>query len=177
MKSLWKAVVVAAALLLAAGPVWADTLSLSVDTPVSYKFSNSGLSSGKASGVLVGVSLPFLLGIGYENYKATGTDASNYTLTSKVNMADLYVDLPLPIINLRLGAGVGKGDVSYSGGGTTFDPAVLHQVFANVGIPFGEFFDVHLGIHNVTGNAKATATNYNVAVGGKMYTVGIKLGF
>lgn len=177
MKSIWKALVVAAALLLVAGPVWADTLSVSADIPVSYSFSASGVSSSKASGVLVGVSLPFLVGLGYENYKVTGTDASNYTLTNKTSMYDVFVDLPIPIVSVRLGAGLGKGDVSSTNTGVSYDSATMHQVFANVGWEILPFLDVHLGIHNVTGNAKVTGTSTNVPLGGKMYTIGAKLGF
>lgn len=178
MKSLCKAFIVGCTLLLAASPAWADTLSLSADVPVSYAFSASNLNTDKASGVIFGVSLPFLVGIGAESYKVTGTDKSTSSkLTSQVTMADLYVDLPVPFVNIRVGGGLGKSDYASPTGTSNYDTAILHQVFVNVGWPFAEVFDVHLGFHNVTGNAKLTGTNTNQPVGGKMYTLGLKVGF
>ncbi|HKI99948.1 MAG TPA: hypothetical protein VKB51_15845 [bacterium] len=178
MKALFKGLAITAVLLLAAGTSWADTFSVSVDTPVSYKFNESALNADKASGVIVGVSLPFLIGIGGESYKVTGTvPGTGNSLENKVTMVDVYFDAPVPVINLRLGAGVGKGEFDTPAGAGAFDTATMTQLFVNVGIPFAEVFDVHVGYHAISGKAKEKASGLDASVGAKMFTVGLKVGF
>jgi len=71
MRKLCIGIAAAAALLFAASPVWA--LSVSLDLPVSYHFDDGG-NADSVSGFKLGVGLPLLplvgVGLGYENYEA-----------------------------------------------------------------------------------------------------------
>ncbi|MEE8434331.1 MAG: hypothetical protein V3S64_06035 [bacterium] len=59
-------------------PVSAELLfSISLDVPVSYDMENPDISNEDISGVKVLVSLPFFLGIGYEDYEVTANAGSN----------------------------------------------------------------------------------------------------
>jgi hypothetical protein len=175
MKHLFKGLLVAGALLFAVSPAWADTFSVSVDAPVGYSYQAAGVSKDKVSGVIVGVSLPILLGFGGEAYKVTGK-AGGFPLEEQAKMLDLYLDVPFPVLNLRLGGGVGKADVTVTGG-PTFDSAKLSQLYVNLGYPFWEVLDVHVGYHLVRGKADVSGGGGSLTLDANMLTVGLKVGF
>jgi hypothetical protein len=178
MNALWKRLLAAGLLLLLAGPAWADTLALSVDVPVSYSFSESALKADKASGAIIGISLPLLIGIGAEAYKVTGTvSGTTQAVENKVTMLDVFFDAPVPVIDLRLGAGIGRGQFDTPPGSDSFDTATMTQLFVSLGYPFLKVFDVHVGYHAIGGKAKDKATNADLNVGARMVTLGLKVGF
>ena len=169
-------------LLVSVGAAQADTLSISADVPVVYTFDESQLHDAKASGAIVGVSLPFLVGFGGESYKVTGkggTAPSEEDIEYKVQMLDLFLDIPFPVANLRVGGGFGKGDFSTPNTPSQqFDQASLTQLFFNVGVPFGGVFDVHVGYHAINGETNLTGVpNSSLKLSAKMATVGLKVGF
>jgi hypothetical protein len=181
-RTLFAASLLAALLLASVGAARADTLSVSADVPIVYTFDESQLHDAKASGAIIGVSLPFLVGFGGESYKVKGkggTAPTEVDIEYKVQMFDVFFDIPFPVANLRLGGGLGKGDFSIPSSPTTqFDKANLTQLFFNVGIPFGGVFDVHVGYHVINGETEETGVpGSTLKVSAKMGTIGLKAGF
>ena len=97
-------------------------------------------------------------------------------------MYDIFYQLPIPIVNLTLGLGMGSTElqcVSCS----IYDKGSATQWYTSVGIPFLPFFDVHLSLRRVSSKIKTNAasegtpkgTEYDV--GGTVAGIGIAFGF
>ena len=183
MRTLLKGLLLVGLSVWAVTPAWADVFSVSLDVPVSYTYKDSTLHDAKASGAIVGLSLPFLVGFGFEAYtvKAKADTPAPVDFENKVQMFDVFFNLPVPVVNIRLGAGVGTSQLSVPSQPTkTFDKGTLTQGYLDVGIPFAVLFDVHLGYHAISGKVKETTppgTKPDVDVGARMWTLGLKVGF
>lgn len=179
MRLLRAGVLACALLLFGLAPARADTLSLSADVPVVYQFSDSNLKSPSATGALVGLTLPFLVGVGAETYKVKGQVANLSTdFDYKVTMLDLYADLPFPGGNLVVGGGLGKGQFATVPASDDFPDAALKQAYFSVGVPFAGIFDAHVSYHLVRGEADIPNTvGKKVNLDASMATVGLKVGF
>jgi hypothetical protein len=160
----------------------ADVFSVSLDLPLMFdpKFSQSGTSAHPAatvSGYKVGVSLPFLVGLGMENYTAKLAKkefGSPSDIDYKVTMYDLFVNLPIPIVNIALGVGAGTAAFGTDIG---FKDANLMQYWASLGIPFG-MLDVHVGLHSISGTHSSKVPGIGDAkVEATMTSLGVKIGF
>ena len=176
-----------------ARPALADTLAVSADLPVSSSVTLKSAGSPATtydsksiSGFTLGVSFPFLLGLGYENYSSSFSKSSTNTkFDYDVTMYDIFVNLPIPVVNIALGAGTGTGSVShvnFPGMSSPFKDGDLTQWFASIGIPITPLVDVHVGYHSFSGKNKATtaaaASGFSdITVDGSMYSVGVKIGF
>lgn len=155
-------------------------ISVSLDVPVKFDFKDTtGIKETPVSGMLLKVSLPIFLGLGYDSYtvkpKATdGSEIGNY----KVSMYNIYFDLPVPKINISAGVGIGKGDLTPPAGTKSYDPAVLTQYFLSVGYPFLAVLDVHLGMYSMKGKMKPKSSLMTEAdMTATMYTLGARVGF
>jgi len=166
--------IAALALLLTAGLApRAQAVYFSVDVPVAAHFEVEDFSADldSLSGYKLGLgNLIGWFGVGYESYKGDFKPSQfseavelDYTFTN------LLLDLPIPLMNLTLGYGV--GEIVAEDGKPSWDAT---QQFINLGIPIGAVFDVHLGYHVIsgdsnnkpdTGDAKATTTTVGVRVG------------
>ncbi|MDX2469113.1 MAG: hypothetical protein QNL04_00895 [SAR324 cluster bacterium] len=141
---------------------WAsDFFSVGVSVPTAVKADDADIKS--VSGAMAYVKLPFLVGIGQEMYNfkvKSGTDDIQYD----VGLTDLFYQLPIPIVNITFGIGVGtvtlKGDYE-----DYYEPATATQTFLRFGIPFG-MFDIHVSRHNV----KSTLKGKTVTIGSTSYT-------
>src|SRR5262249_50901559 len=135
-------------------------------------------SSSGVSGYSLGVSLPFFVGLGMDSYTASfpakgGAGKFDYT----VNMYNLFVNLPIPVVNIALGVGAGTGHVGGSSAGSYKD-ADLTQFMASFGFNILPLVDLHLGFRGFTGTNKPKGTNTSKTdVDGKTYTLGVKVGF
>jgi hypothetical protein len=111
------------------------------------------------------VTLPFLVGFGYESYKAT-LDKKDFGGKADLNFAifDIFFNLPISVVNIAIGGGFGTATFDPStvdlGAGNTLkaSSAPITQYFASVGWPFAAIFDVHLGYHVISGKYDAKAT-------------------
>lgn len=148
--------------------------SISLDVPVSYDMENPDIANEDISGFKALVSLPFFLGIGYEAYEVTGLGGST-PIIYDVKFYDLFVTIP--VIEVLIGAGVGKGQLDSDPATNAFEEADLKQFFLSYGISFGVFFDIHLAYHVISGEAVGTGSNSIESVDAKMWTAGIKVGF
>ncbi|MFZ9009539.1 MAG: hypothetical protein ACO4CF_08410, partial [bacterium] len=96
------------ALMLWTVPAKADLLSVHADIPLSFSPTQEGADTPDSiSGARVGLSLFILpLGIAYESYEVS---YSSDSVDSKdtYQIASVFVNLPVPVINIALGVGAG----------------------------------------------------------------------
>ncbi len=79
--------------------------NLSVGVPLSHSFSDANVAeSDGVSGTFIQVGVPMLPGIGMDSYKTKIESDDPFELETMIY--NLYYLLPIPIINLTLGAGV-----------------------------------------------------------------------
>ena len=136
---------------------WAsDFFSVGVSVPTAVKADDTEIDS--VSGMMAYVKLPFLAGIGQEMYEFKVKSDSN-NISYGVSMTDLFYQLPIPIVNITFGVGLGqvevKGDYA-----DYYDAGRATQTFVRFGIPFG-MFDVHASRHNVKSTIKGKTTTVN----------------
>ncbi len=178
MKSLM--IVVCAAVLLAFSAMTASAevlFSVSVDVPVAYDFSSEELNEADPAGYKVLVSLPFFLGIGYEDYQVAlkGGTVTPVDATFDLTLYDLF--FTIPVIDVMVGVGAGKGLLDTDPATNAFEEASMRQFFLAYGIEFGGFFDIHLAYHSIDGEANPTGGGTVVDLGSTMWTLGLKVGF
>jgi hypothetical protein len=158
----------------------ADVFSVAADVPLQYSFDDGG-SADDVSGFKLAVSLPFLVGIGVEQYTAT-VESPGLSTDVDFSIVDVFVNLPVPIINLGLGIGLGSASVEQTPAtaGQTFEDADIFQYFVTLGYPIAVLFDVHLGYHVVGGTSDIKQSGSKVGeakLDGNMLSLGIKIGF
>lgn len=180
------------------GGASAALLHLSAGIPVSHSFSNFKITNSDAdidvtveadgvSGTLMHASLILLPGLGVESYE-TKLKASDLDLLDgaklKTTMYDLFYLLPVPIINLSFGVGLGSlelvcddcSDVWYTGAGAAY------QWFVQGGFPIIPLFDIHVSYHSITGTMLAKqdgkdAGYEDLDLSGSMMAVGVAFTF
>ncbi len=168
-------------------PARADTISVFADLPVAMSLKlddGQGNTDSKdatgLSGYKLGVTLPFFVGLAYESYGSKF--ASNKVIPTSFNydvtMYDLFFNLPLPIVNIAAGAGLGTGRLS-NVTGASFKDAALAQWFASLGYNIVPLVDVHFGYHSFSGTNKGDtpAGVPDIKVNGDMWSLGVKIGF
>ena len=100
-------------------------INISVGVPLSHTFTgkyNGGddVKSDGVSGTFVQIGVPILPGIGMDSYKTKLKDWSDPT-DLETSIYNLYYLLPIPVINITLGAGVGSTEIKFSGSEKYFD--------------------------------------------------------
>jgi len=163
----------------------ADTFSVFADVPVAGEMKSTP-AVGKAigtetspSGFKVGLTLPFYVGLAYESY-SQGIDpttiggATGYSFNT--TMTDVFLNLPLPVVNIAVGMGAGTSTIKGPQAVVGISDAALTQTFVSLGLPFAAVFDVHLGYHMISGKQPVKGSaDYNVS--GSMTSLGVKFGF
>jgi hypothetical protein len=161
----------------------ADLLSVHVDVPVSFSATGDGASNPDSfSGFKAGVSLFVLpLGVAYSNYTTEYEASSDPTESEHTySTVELFVNLPVPVINIALGAGAGTVSSDIANGISVEDQAVT-SYFASVGYPILPLVDVHVGYQVIDAQA-ADAEVAGAKVGevdnsANVATLGVKVGF
>jgi hypothetical protein len=169
----------AASLLIYSTPSFAELFSVSAGVPFSHSFANTKVESDGVSGFFLAAKLPIMVGVGIESYK---TKIKGTTQKLATSMYDIFYQLPIPIVNLTLGLGMGSTELQ-CGSCSTFDKGSATQWYTSVGIPFLPFFDVHLSLRRVSSKIKTNAdsegtpkgTEYDL--GGTVAGIGIAFGF
>ena len=170
----------AVSLLLYSTSAFAELFSVSAGIPFSHSFADTKVAeSDGVSGFFLAGKLPILVGVGIESYK---TKIKNSTTTLATSMYDIFYQLPIPIVNLTLGLGMGSTELQ-CGSCSTFDKGSATQWYTSVGIPIFPFFDVHLSLRRVSSKIKTNAasegtpkgTEYDL--GGTVAGIGIAFGF
>ena len=166
----------AASFLIYSTPAFAELFSVSAGVPFSHSFANTEVESDGVSGFFLAAKLPIMVGVGIESYK---TKIKGTTQKLATSMYDIFYQLPIPIVNLTLGLGMGSTELQCVGCSTTFDKGTATQWYTSVGIPIFPFFDAHLSLRRVSSKIKKTAasggTEYDY--GGTVSGIGIAFGF
>ena len=97
----------------------------------------------------------------------------------------MFVNLPVPVINLALGAGAGmvtREEESSDGVKLSAEDSAATSFFATIGYTILPLFDVHVGYQVINAN-KVNVENssgvlqYENDPSGTVWTAGIKIGF
>jgi len=158
-------------------------LNFSVGVPLSHTFSgkyNGGdeVKSDGVSGYFIQIGVPILPGIGMDSYKTKLKDWSDPT-DLETSIYNLYYLLPIPVINITLGAGVGSTEIKFSGSEKYFDKGPASQVYASLGFPIIPLFDLHLSYRSVSSKVKIkdSAGGGEHDFGGNVMGLGIGFNF
>ena len=175
MKKIILTAFTAAILLLFSSSAYA-LFTVSAGVPFSHSFNDTNVAeSDGVSGLFLAAKLPIMVGVGIETYK---TKLKGSTTTLATSMYDIFYQLPIPIVNLTLGLGMGSTELQCVGCSTTYDKGTATQWYTSVGIPIFPFFDAHLSLRRVSSKIKKTAasggTEYDL--GGTVAGLGIAFG-
>ncbi len=175
MKKIILTAFTAASLLLFSSPAYA-LFTLSAGVPFSHSFNDTNVAeSDGTSGVFLAAKLPIMVGVGLDMYDTKLKDSTKKLRTA---MYDIFYQLPIPIVNLTLGLGMGSTELQCVGC-KIYDKGTATQWYTSVGIPIFPFFDAHLSLRRVSSKIKKTAasggTEYDL--GGTVAGIGIAFGF
>ena len=132
-------------------------LSFSAGVPFSHTITgkyNDGtaIKSDGVSGMFIQVGVPFLPGIGMDNCKTKIKGTGDLDLDTSI--FNLYYILPIPVINLTLGAGMGNTTLQCSDCSTYYDKGNATQWYASFGMPIIPLFDLHFSYRSVSSKVK-----------------------
>ena len=195
MKKIILTVFAATSLLLYSTPSFA-IVSVSVGMPMSQAITGklAGKSYGnapdKTSGYFLGVSF-LSIGLGIDSYTTkfkTGPGNCNGCwgvggdAGLKTNMTNIFLQLPVPVVNLIIGLGKGttEYDCKYSFGDCSafYDKGSATQWYTSIGMPIIPFFDIHLSYRSITAkNIKNKDDGRKHDNSGSVTGVGIALNF
>lgn len=160
----------------ASTPAKAEFFSVGLDVPISHSFTNSDIESDGVSGFGLQIKFPLMVGVGLEQYDTKIKDSSGSTLAT--NLYDIFFQLPIPVINITFGGGLGTTDFKCSAcGADPFKQANTSTAFLQVGWAILPFFDLHVGMHNTYAKLEPVGGGEKVDVGGKVTSVGLSFGF
>ena len=176
MKKIVLTVFAASSLLLYSTQAFA-LLSVSVGVPLSHTFTGkesdgTEIKSDGVSGAFIQVGVPILPGIGIDSYKTKLKDKTP-TVELATMIYNLYYLLPIPIINLTLGGGVGSTELQCSTC-AAFDKGSASQWYASFGMPIIPLFDLHLSYRSVSSKIKIISGGEHDLSGNVM---GLGIGF
>ena len=152
-------------------------INFSVGVPLSHTFSDSDIrESDGVSGTFIQIGIPILPGIGMDNYETKLKDSD---ATISTTMYNLYYLLPIPVINLTLGAGVGSTEINCDICSTYYDKGEAVQGYASLGFPILPLFDLHLSYRSITSKIKGKdlLDGFEVDVSGIVTGIGIMFNF
>ena len=175
MKKIILTVFAASSLLLYSTQAFA-LINFSVGVPLSHtitgKYSDgSEIKSEGVSGTFIQVGVPMLPGIGIDSYKTKLEDSTTELATMIYN---LYYLLPIPIINLTLGAGVGSTELQCETCAASLDKGTANQWYVSFGMPIIPLFDLHLSYRSVSSKIKIISGGEHDLSGNVM---GLGIGF
>ena len=177
MKKIILTVFAATSLLLYSTQAFA-LLNFSVGVPLSHTFTgkyNDGteVKSDGVSGAFIQVGVPLLPGIGMDSYKTKLKDQTP-TIEVATMIYNLYYLLPIPIINLTLGVGVGSTELQC---GDCTAKGSASQWYASFGMPIIPLFDLHLSYRSVSSKIKNKSGSMEHDVSGNVMGLGIGFNF
>ena len=180
MKKIIIAVFVASSLLLYSTQAFA-LLNFSVGVPLSHTFTGKyhngeEVKSDGVSGAFIQVGVPLLPGIGMDSYKTKLKD-NTPTVEVATMIYNLYYLLPIPVINLTLGVGVGSTELQCDTCATSFDKGSASQWYASFGMPIIPLFDLHLSYRSVSSKIKNKSGSNEHDLGGNVMGLGIGFNF
>ena len=156
-------------------------LNFSVGVPLSHTITGKMKGGEKietdgVSGAFIQIGVPVLPGIGIDSYKTKLKDQTP-TIEVATMIYNLYYLLPIPIINLTLGVGVGSTELQCSWCAAAFDKGSASQWYASFGMPIIPLFDLHLSYRSVSSKAKNKSGSDEHDLGGNVMGLGIGFNF
>ena len=155
-------------------------INLSVGVPLSHTFTKAEDSSGNklksdgVSGTFIQVGIPILPGIGIDSLKAKIKDTDTKVATTIYN---LYYLLPIPVINLTLGAGVGSTEIKCDVCSSVYDKGGAVQGYASLGFPIIPLFDLHLSYRSITSKVKYKSSGTELDLSSNVMGIGVMFNF
>ena len=164
MKKIILTVFAASSLLLYSTPSFAFSLSVGIPMSQTITGKQAGKSYGnapdKTSGYFLGVSF-LSIGLGMDSYTTKfKTDDSDGAwgpggdASLKTNMTNIFYQLPVPVVNLIIGLGMGTTEYDCTYSDTTcsaaYDKGSATQWYTSIGIPLIPLFDIHLSYRSIT---------------------------
>ena len=156
-------------------------LNFSVGVPLSHTFSgkyNGGdeVKSDGVSGYFIQIGVPILPGIGMDSYKTKLKDWSDPT-DLETSIYNLYYLLPIPVINLTLGVGVGSTEFKCEGCSSLYDKGATSQWYTSFGFPIIPLFDLHLSYRSINAKVKGKGLAEGAEVDFSSNVMGLGIGF
>ena len=156
-------------------------INFSVGVPLSHTFTKEDADGDKiktdgVSGTFIQVGIPILPGIGMDNYETKVKDSSTKIATTMYN---LYYLLPIPVINLTIGAGLGSTEVKCETCSSIYKKGGATQVYASLGFPIIPLFDLHLSYRSINSKVKGKGLleGYEVDLAGNVTGIGFMFNF
>jgi hypothetical protein len=146
MKKIILTVFAATSLLLYSTPSFAISISLGIPVSSTPKECEGTCETDSLSGYFLGVQLPFALGLGVDSHKHKYKGDTVSVVTSMYNV---YYQLPIPVINLIFGLGVGSQGIEGTGS-EYFEKGSANQWYTSIGFPIMPLFDIHLSYRSIT---------------------------
>lgn len=161
-------VLIAICLLTLSAPAHAQSFAVSADLPLQYD-ANQGDTFGRdeLGGAVLGFNLG-ALGVG-----ATVVDFKQLAAArARIALLDVFWDAPVPVVNLRVGGGVGESRYQVTAPSQLPETKqTASEVFVHVGYPILPLLDVHLGYHLIQADQDV------VDMSGKLLTLGVRVGW
>ena len=136
----------------------------------------SEIDSDGVSGIFIQVGVPIFPGVGMDSYKTKLKD-NTPTIEVATMIYNLYYLLPIPVINLTLGVGVGSTELQCDTCATSFDKGSASQWYASFGMPIIPLFDLHLSYRSVSSKIKNKSGTNEHDVGGNVMGLGVGFNF
>ena len=181
MKKIILTVFAASSLLLYSTPSFA-LLSVSVGMPMGHTV--TGKTGGEAtheagydapSGFLIGVQLPFAMGLGIDSYK---TKLKETEVKLGTDMYNIFYQLPIPVINLIIGLGFGNQALECTSCADDYGKGSTTQWYTSIGMPLIPLFDIHLSYRSITSkNINYKPNGNKLDFSGSVTGVGIAFNF
>ena len=155
-------------------------INFSAGIPFSHSFTGNwydgdAVESDGTSGTFIQVGVPIFPGIGIDSYKTKLKDTEDAELATMIY--NLYYLLPIPIINLTLGVGVGSTEMQCSWCAASMDKGSASQWYASFGMPIIPLFDLHLSYRSVSSKIKSKSGSAEHDFGGNVMGLGIGFNF
>ena len=176
MKKIIITVFAATSLLLYSTPSFA--FSISVGMPMGHTITDDTVHLAgydAPSGFLIGVQLPFAMGLGIDSYK---TKLKETEIKLGTDMYNIFYQLPIPVINLIIGLGFGNQALECTACADAYDKGSDTQWYTSIGFPILPLFDIHLSYRSITSkNINIKASDTKLDFSGSVTGVGIAFNF
>ena len=153
-------------------------LSVSVGMPMGHTITDKTIHLAgydAPSGYLIGVQLPFAVGLGMDSYK---TKLKESEAKLGTDMYNIFYQLPIPVINLIIGLGTGNQALECDGCADVFDKGSATQWYTSIGFPILPLFDIHLSYRSITSkNINIKASDTKLDFSGSVTGVGFAFNF
>ena len=180
MKKIILTVFAATSLLLYSTPSFAFSISLGMPMGHTVTGKTNGADTHEAgydapSGFLIGVQLPFAMGLGIDSYK---TKLKETEVKLGTDMYNIFYQLPIPVINLIIGLGFGNQALECTTCADEYDKGSATQWYTSIGFPLIPLFDIHLSYRSITSkNINIKASDTKLDFSGSVTGVGFAFNF